>query len=49
LVLVRLEGGQVQENGGATAAGTAVQRGGDQIAQTAGLQDVLGRKEPIVA
>ncbi len=49
LVGVRLQEGQVEEDGGAAAAGAAGQRGGDQVAQPAGGQDVLGGEEPVVA
>ena len=49
LVFVRLDGGQVEKHGGSAAAGAALQRGGDEIAETADLENVLGRKEPVVA
>ena len=49
LVLVRLEAGEVGEDAGAAAPSAPLQRGGDQVAQTADVNDVLGRKEPVVA
>ena len=49
LVLVRLQGGQVQEHRGPAARGTALQRRGDQIAKPTDLQNVLGGEEPVVA
>lgn len=49
LVLVRLESGQVEEDGCAAAPALSLQRGGDKVPQAPGLQDVLGREQPVVA
>jgi hypothetical protein len=49
LVLVRLHSGQVEEHGGSAAAGAALQRRSDEIAEAADLDDVLGGEEPVVA
>jgi len=49
LVRVRLQGGQIQEDGGASAASAALERRGDQIPGPAGLQHILGWKETVVA
>ena len=49
LVLVRLQRGEVEEDGGAAAAGAAGQRCGDEVAQPADGHHVLGGEEPVVA
>jgi hypothetical protein len=49
LILVRLEGGQVEEECRSVPPGPAVQRRGDQISHSAGRQHILGREQPVVA
>ncbi len=48
LVVVPFEGLQVQEDRGAVVPGGLEQRGGDQVADPAGRQQVLGREQPVV-
>ena len=49
LVLVRLQRLQVQEYGRAIVPGRLEQRGGDQVPDPAGREQVLGREQPVVA
>ena len=48
LVLVRLEGFQVQEHGRAVVPGRPEQRRGDQVADPADREQVLGGEQPVV-
>lgn len=46
---MRFEGGRIEEHGRAVDAARLLQRGGDEIADSPGRENVLGRKQPIVA
>lgn len=49
LVGVWFQGCQVQEDGRAVAAGGFEQRRGDEVPESAGREQVLGGKQPVVA